>query len=72
MSIKIRLGEKMAPEEAKAVVDELYRKVAERWEAKVKKREVLNGKPGVSLPFRSMPGISTLTGRERSRRAISP
>jgi pyrroloquinoline quinone (PQQ) biosynthesis protein C len=35
MSIKIQLGEKMSPANAKAVVDELYRKVAERWEEKV-------------------------------------
>jgi pyrroloquinoline quinone (PQQ) biosynthesis protein C len=35
MSIKIQLGEKMPPAKAKAVVDELYRKVAERWEVKV-------------------------------------
>ncbi len=35
MSIKFQLGEKMPPAKAKAVVDELYRKVAERWEVKV-------------------------------------
>ncbi len=35
MSIRIRLGEKMSPREAKGMVDELYAKVAQRWEEKV-------------------------------------
>ena len=35
MLIKIQLGEKLAPAEAKALVDEIYRKVGERWEQKV-------------------------------------
>ncbi len=35
MSIKIELGAKMSSEDAKKTVDELYRRVAERWEKKV-------------------------------------
>jgi pyrroloquinoline quinone (PQQ) biosynthesis protein C len=35
MAINIRLGEKMSPEAAKRVVDELYQEVAQRWEEKV-------------------------------------
>jgi pyrroloquinoline quinone (PQQ) biosynthesis protein C len=33
--MRIKFGEKLSAEEAKGVVDELYRKVAERWEARV-------------------------------------
>jgi hypothetical protein len=35
MSLKVRYGEKMPPAEAKQFVDELYQKVARRWEEKV-------------------------------------
>jgi pyrroloquinoline quinone (PQQ) biosynthesis protein C len=35
MAIKIEPGKKRSAAEAKAIVDELYRKVAERWEARV-------------------------------------
>jgi pyrroloquinoline quinone (PQQ) biosynthesis protein C len=35
MGVQIELGKKMSAEGAKAVVDELYRKVAERWNLKV-------------------------------------
>jgi len=35
MAIEIRLGEKLPPEEAKRVVDELYERVARRWEERV-------------------------------------
>lgn len=35
MSIKIQLGNKISPEDAKKTVDELYRMVADRWEKKV-------------------------------------
>ena len=35
MAFRIRLGEKMPPEEAKRAVDELYHKVGQRWEEKV-------------------------------------
>ena len=35
MSLKIVLGAKMSPADAKATVDELYRKVADRWEKRV-------------------------------------
>jgi pyrroloquinoline quinone (PQQ) biosynthesis protein C len=35
MAIKIELGKKVAPDEAKKTVDEVYRKVAERWEQRV-------------------------------------
>lgn len=35
MGIAIRLGQTMSPPDAKAVVDELYRKVAERWDKRV-------------------------------------
>lgn len=35
MQLEIQLGKKLTGKEAKAVVDELYRKVGERWEARV-------------------------------------
>ncbi|MCZ6626106.1 MAG: iron-containing redox enzyme family protein [Deltaproteobacteria bacterium] len=35
MSIRIQLGQEMSPQEAKGIVDELYQKVAQRWEDRV-------------------------------------
>lgn len=35
MGIQLRFGEKLCSDEAKKIVDELYRKVAERWEERV-------------------------------------
>jgi pyrroloquinoline quinone (PQQ) biosynthesis protein C len=35
MAIKIEVGKKQSAEQAKAIVDGLYRKVAERWQARV-------------------------------------
>jgi len=37
MAIRIQLGQKMSPQEAGRTVDELYQKVAQRWEEKVNK-----------------------------------
>ena len=35
MPLKIELGKKSPTQEAKAIVDELYQKVRDRWEVKV-------------------------------------
>ena len=35
MAIQIELGKKRSAQDAKAIVDELYRRVKERWETKV-------------------------------------
>lgn len=51
MSIKIQLGEKMPPAKAKAVVDEIYRKVAERWEQKVNRTPFMMRLVGGKLPL---------------------
>lgn len=48
MAVKIRLGQVMSPSDAKATVDELYRKVADRWEKRVNAtlfmRQLVEGK----------------------------
>ncbi len=51
MSIQIQLGEKMPPAKAKAVVDEIYRKVAERWGEKVNRTPFMMRLVGGKLPL---------------------
>ena len=50
MSIQIQLGAKMSPEDAKKIVDELYRKVADRWENKVNGTAFMMGLKEGRLP----------------------
>src|SRR6266545_281336 len=51
MSIKIQLGEKLPAAKAKAVVDEIYRKVAERWGEKVNRTPFMMRLVGGKLPL---------------------
>ena len=48
MALEIRLGQIMSPSEAKATVDELYRKVADQWDKRVNAtpfmRQLVDGK----------------------------
>lgn len=52
MAIKIQLGQKITPKEAKAIVDELYRKVGERWEARVNQTPFMRQLVAGTLPLK--------------------
>ena len=52
MAIKIQLVQKIAPKEAKAVVDELYRTVGERWEVKVNQTPFMKQLAKGKLPMK--------------------
>jgi hypothetical protein len=70
VALKIELGKKRSAQEAKVIVDELYRQVRERWEAKVNQspfmQQLVAGKlslkvlqpffeTGAPIPSRSTP-----------------
>jgi len=52
MAIQIELGKKRAPQEAKAIVDELYRSVRERWEARVNQAPFMQQLVAGKLPMK--------------------
>src|SRR5213593_5049596 len=52
MAIQIELGKKRAPQEAKAIVDELYRSVRERWEARVNQTPLMQQLVAGKLPMK--------------------
>src|SRR5439155_662585 len=52
MAIQIELGKKRAPQEAKAIVDELYRSVRERWEARVNQTPFMQQLVAGKLPMK--------------------
>jgi pyrroloquinoline quinone (PQQ) biosynthesis protein C len=51
MAIQIELGKKRAPQEAKAIVDELYRSAKERWEARVNQTPFMQQLVAGKLPM---------------------
>ena len=50
MGIRIKYGEKLSSEAAKKVVDELYQKVAQRWEDRVNRTPFMTGLKAGKLP----------------------
>ena len=52
MGLRIELGKKKPAQEAKAIVDELYRKVRERWETKVNQTPFMQQLTAGKLPLK--------------------
>lgn len=54
MPIKIQLGEKLPSAKAKAIVDEIYREVADRWEQKVNRTPFMTRLVAGKLPLETL------------------
>ena len=52
MALRIELGKKLSAQEAKAIVDELYRRVRDRWEVKVNQTTFMQQLMSGKLPLK--------------------
>ena len=52
MALRIELGKKRSAQEAKAIVDELYRRVRDRWEVKVNQTAFMQQLMSGKLPLK--------------------
>ena len=52
MALKIELGKRRSAQEAKAIVDELYRQVRDRWEVKVNQTSFMQQLVAGKLPMK--------------------
>ena len=52
MALEIELGKKLSAQEAKAIVDELYRQVRDRWEVKVNQTAFMQQLMSGKLPLK--------------------
>jgi hypothetical protein len=72
MAMKIDRGRKYSSPEAKAMVDGLYAKVRERWEARVNQKPFMQQLMAGKLPFNTLKIFSATGERTPSKLTLSP
>ena len=67
MALKVERGKKYSAQEARAIVDELYGKVRQRWEARVNQKPFMQQLMAGTLPLTHAANIFSQLGRLHDR-----